>query len=113
MKSPDASPTASTASFDPESHPISFGFANTYALLPERFYSRLDPTPVAAPRLVKLNVELARTLDLDPDALASVRGWPATAWPKGLSLSRKPMLDTSSAISCLNSATAAPTCWVK
>jgi uncharacterized protein YdiU (UPF0061 family) len=74
MKSPNASPTASTAAFDPESHLISFGFANTYARLPERFYSRLDPTPVAGPRLVKLNVELARALDLDPDALASGRG---------------------------------------
>src|ERR1700688_4991449 len=74
MKSPDASLTASTAAFEPESHPISFGFSNAYARLPERFYSRLDPTPVAAPRLVKLNVELARTLDLDPDALASARG---------------------------------------
>lgn len=74
MNSPDASPAASSAAFDPESHPISFGFENTYARLPERFYSRLDPTQVAAPRLVKLNVELARNLRLDPDALASARG---------------------------------------
>ena len=34
----------------------------------------LNPTPVAAPRLVKLNVELARNLGLDPDALASAQG---------------------------------------
>jgi uncharacterized protein YdiU (UPF0061 family) len=74
MNSSDASPIASTAAFDSESYPLSFGFANTYARLPERFYSRLDPTPVAAPRLVKLNVELARNLGLDPDALASAQG---------------------------------------
>jgi serine/tyrosine/threonine adenylyltransferase len=49
-------------------------FENTYARLPEHFYARLHPTPVAAPRLVKLNVELARELGLNPEALASTRG---------------------------------------
>ncbi len=49
-------------------------FENTYARLPQHFYARLDPTPVAAPRLVKLNVELARALNLDPEALASPSG---------------------------------------
>jgi uncharacterized protein YdiU (UPF0061 family) len=47
---------------------------NSYARLPERFYVRLPPVPVAAPRLVKLNVPLARQLGLDPDALASTEG---------------------------------------
>ena len=28
---------------------VRFPFDNTYARLPERFYARLDPTPVAAP----------------------------------------------------------------
>ncbi|WP_348266618.1 protein adenylyltransferase SelO [Edaphobacter sp. DSM 109919] len=51
-----------------------FGFANTYARLPERFYARLNPTPVAAPSLVKVNVELARNLGLDPQALSSEQG---------------------------------------
>jgi serine/tyrosine/threonine adenylyltransferase len=51
-----------------------FGFENTYARLPEHFYARLSPTPVAAPRLVKLNEELARKLGLDPSALASEQG---------------------------------------
>jgi uncharacterized protein YdiU (UPF0061 family) len=46
-------------------------FDNTYARLPESFYARLPPTPVAAPRLVKLNRALARELGLDPDALAA------------------------------------------
>ena len=51
-----------------------FAFENTYARLPERFFARLDPTPVAAPRLIKVNVELARNLGLDPEALASPEG---------------------------------------
>ena len=54
--------------------PVLFGFDNTYARLPERFYVRLDPTPVAAPRLIKVSVELARSLRLNPDALASAQG---------------------------------------
>ena len=53
---------------------VRFGFENTYARLPEHFYARLDPMPVATPRLVKLNVELARSLGLDPEALASEPG---------------------------------------
>ena len=53
---------------------IHFGFENTYARLPERFFAIVDPTHVAAPRLVKLNVELARQLGLDPAALAGSEG---------------------------------------
>jgi uncharacterized protein YdiU (UPF0061 family) len=49
-------------------------FDNSYARLPERFYARLPPTPVAAPRLLKLNAALARELGLDPEALASPEG---------------------------------------
>src|ERR1700734_2000331 len=70
MTSPDAPAVAPEAG----DHTVRFGFENTYARLPEHFYARLDPTPVAAPRLVKLNVELARDLGLNPDALASPRG---------------------------------------
>ena len=51
--------------------PDGFRFDNTYAALPERFYARLDPTPVAAPRLVRMNTALAERLGLDADALAS------------------------------------------
>jgi serine/tyrosine/threonine adenylyltransferase len=54
--------------------PVRFAFDNSYALLPERFYARLDPTPVAAPRLVRLNVALADRLGLDPEALSSPDG---------------------------------------
>ena len=53
---------------------VRLGFDNTYARLPERFYTRVNPTPVATPRLVKLNLELARRLELDPHALASEQG---------------------------------------
>jgi serine/tyrosine/threonine adenylyltransferase len=51
-----------------------FGFDNSYARLPERFYARLDPTPVGSPRLLKLNEALARELNLDPDVLATPQG---------------------------------------
>ena len=43
-----------------------FAFDNTYARLPDRFFARLRPTPVAAPRLVRLNKKLAWHLGLDP-----------------------------------------------
>ena len=49
-------------------------FDNSYARLPERFAARLVPTPVAEPRLLKLNEPLARELGLDPAALASEAG---------------------------------------
>ncbi len=47
---------------------------NSYARLPERFYARLAPTQVKAPRLVKLNEALAQELGLDPAYLASPEG---------------------------------------
>jgi serine/tyrosine/threonine adenylyltransferase len=74
MTSPDAPATVSTETIVPDPSSVHFGFQNTYARLPERFYARLDPTPVTAPRLVKVNVEFARFLGLDPDALASEQG---------------------------------------
>src|SRR5580704_11491438 len=36
-----------------------FAFDNSYARLPDRFFARLRPTPIAAPRLVRLNNKLA------------------------------------------------------
>ncbi len=51
-----------------------FPFQNTYAALPEGFFARVAPTPVASPRLVKLNRPLALKLGLDPDRLASPEG---------------------------------------
>ena len=54
-------------------------FDNSYARLPERFYARRPPTPVAAPRLVRLNRPLAEELGLDPDWLAGPDGVAALA----------------------------------
>ena len=49
-------------------------FDNTYARLPEHFFTRLPPTPVASPKLVKVNQALAETLGLDATALESSEG---------------------------------------
>jgi serine/tyrosine/threonine adenylyltransferase len=43
-------------------------FENTYARLPPRFYSKVDPTAVAAPRLIKWNEALAEQLRLQLDS---------------------------------------------
>ncbi len=72
MSSSNASPVSLPAA--PEGQFVNFHFDNTYARLPEQFYARVNPTPVAAPRLVKVNEQLARQLGLDPDALASAEG---------------------------------------
>jgi serine/tyrosine/threonine adenylyltransferase len=74
MSSPDVTAIASPADSRPDRQFVRFAFDNTYARLPERFYVRLNPTPVAGPRLVRVNRELARTLGLDADALASPEG---------------------------------------
>jgi serine/tyrosine/threonine adenylyltransferase len=70
-QSPKITPEVTPAS---SSREVLFGFDNTYARLPEHFYARVDPTPVAAPRLVKVNAELARELGIDTDALKSEHG---------------------------------------
>ena len=44
-------------------------FSNSYARLPEHFFARLDPTPVAKPGLIVLNRALAQDLALDIDAV--------------------------------------------
>src|ERR1700733_7492440 len=74
MSSPDlpSEPLPDTSNSDRQA--VRLGFDNTYARLPERFYARVSPTPVATPRLVKLNLEMARSLQLDPNALASEQG---------------------------------------
>ncbi len=53
---------------------VRFRFANSYARLPERFHARVHPTPVPAPRLIRLNLPLALDLQLDPEALSSPQG---------------------------------------
>src|SRR5215212_6044758 len=49
-------------------------FDNSYAALPERFFARVRPAPVASPRLIKINRNLASELRLDADWLASDAG---------------------------------------
>lgn len=49
-------------------------FDNTFARLPERFFERRPPAPVAAPRLIRVNRPLARELGIDPDWLAGPAG---------------------------------------
>ena len=51
-----------------------FDFSNSYARLPERFFARLAPTPVAAPQLLELNRPLSVELGLDPKWLGSDQG---------------------------------------
>ncbi len=53
---------------------LPFPFDNTYARLPDRFYARVDPTKVRAPRVVKVNRALAALLGADADRLDSAEG---------------------------------------
>jgi uncharacterized protein YdiU (UPF0061 family) len=53
---------------------VHFPFQNTYAALPANFFARVAPTPVASPRLIKLNRPLAIHLGLDPNRLDSPEG---------------------------------------
>ncbi len=53
---------------------MNISFDNSYARLPERFFARLAPTAVPAPRLVCLNDDLARELGLDPAQLRTPEG---------------------------------------
>jgi len=55
-------------------------FDNSYARLPDRFFARQAPVRVAAPRLLALNEELARTLGFDPVELSRPDG---VAWLAG------------------------------
>lgn len=51
-----------------------FPFDNSYARLPDRFFAELAPSPVSAPKLIRVNDGLARHLGLDPDFLGSPEG---------------------------------------
>jgi uncharacterized protein YdiU (UPF0061 family) len=74
MDHPGSTPVAfdNPAVFDQNA--VQFHFENSYAKLPERFYARVNPAPVAAPRLIRLNVQLALQLGLDPQQLATPSG---------------------------------------
>lgn len=49
-------------------------FDNTYARLPDRFFSRVEPEPVPEPQTLRVNAGLARQLGFDPEWLASDEG---------------------------------------
>ncbi len=49
-------------------------FDNTYVQLPSQFYARLDPTPVRAPQLMRVNEPLAAQLGIEPSWLRSDDG---------------------------------------
>jgi uncharacterized protein YdiU (UPF0061 family) len=53
---------------------LRIAFDNSYARLPDRFFARLEPKPVAEPRLVRLNTALAEQLGIDPEQLAGPDG---------------------------------------
>lgn len=49
-------------------------FDNSYACLPEMFYSKMEPNPVASPELIILNDSLASSLGLQAEALRGADG---------------------------------------
>ncbi len=51
------------------SQPSLFNFDNSYARLPERFYSETSINPVKTPSFVAVNRDLATSLNIDPDRL--------------------------------------------
>jgi uncharacterized protein YdiU (UPF0061 family) len=53
---------------------VKIAFDNSYARLPEKFFSRINPSPVAAPELVALNETLANELGLNTEELRSRAG---------------------------------------
>jgi hypothetical protein len=54
----------------PESLPLEFpAFDNSFAALPEAFYTRLKPQPLPAPYVVGVSAEVAELLGLPPQLL--------------------------------------------
>ena len=53
---------------------LGWNFDNSYARLPDYLHTRLDPTPVRAPRMAIFNRSLAETLGLNSNALAGDAG---------------------------------------
>jgi uncharacterized protein YdiU (UPF0061 family) len=49
-------------------------FDNSYARLPDAFFASVEPTPVAAPSMIRTNSQLAETLGIDKDWLESPDG---------------------------------------
>lgn len=55
-------------------HEMAIPFDNTYAQLPEVFFSKGKPATVPKPEWVRVNVELASELGIDPEWLSSEAG---------------------------------------
>jgi uncharacterized protein YdiU (UPF0061 family) len=53
---------------------MKFSFDNSYARLPDRFFSRREPATVPAPALIRVNEELAALLGVDVEFLRSSEG---------------------------------------
>jgi len=53
---------------------VQIPFDNTYARLPDRFFTRMTPEPVAAPELIRVNHTLAAELGIDGASLESAEG---------------------------------------
>lgn len=51
-----------------------WNFDNSYARLPEMFFTEIDPNPVSAPKLIIFNDSLATSLGLNIDMLKTVDG---------------------------------------
>ncbi|TCZ78216.1 YdiU family protein [Paenibacillus albiflavus] len=51
-----------------------WNFDNSYARLPQSFFTRIDPTPVGSPKLIVLNHPLAASLGLNAEVLQSDDG---------------------------------------
>ncbi len=58
----------------PPSPPWIMNFDNSYARLPERFYSTVEPRKASTPETLLVNDDLARRLDIDPEWLESDEG---------------------------------------
>jgi uncharacterized protein YdiU (UPF0061 family) len=46
-------------------NPYGWRLENSYAGLPEHFFTRINPTPVNEPQLLLFNADLAKTLGID------------------------------------------------
>lgn len=51
-----------------------WNFDNSYARLPEKFYTKLDPTPVSSPKIVAFNYTLSDALNLNSKVLEGKSG---------------------------------------
>lgn len=57
-----------------QTHDFGFNFENSYARLPEFFFTYTKPTPVRSPKVIVFNEKFALSLGLNPKALQSEQG---------------------------------------